>query len=199
MTRRDDSKAETRELILNTARQLFWEKSPDKCTVREIAREAGVSPASVIVHFKNKTALLEATLYEEIEKNLSKALVNLPADQEFLGVLMHIVSSMLALYNRNRDLYRILIRDTSFEPVQDSPSMAQVDEASIQSIAGLIEQEKKNGTFRPEVDSYLAACSLFYIYMGVLSIFLKDPGFSISQAEEKLTSMLQQYLAGLLS
>ncbi len=198
MTRRDDSKAETRELILNTARQLFWEKSPDKCTVREIAREAGVSPASVIVHFKNKTALLEATLYEEIEKNLSGALTNLPGDREFLDIIMHIVSSMLTLYDKNRELYRILIRDTSFEPAHDSPSMARVDETSIQSIAALIEQEKMNGAFRPEVDSDLAACSLFYLYMGVLSIFLKDSGLSISKAEKKLTSMLQQYLAGLL-
>ena len=34
--------------------------------MRGIAREAGVSAASVIVHFKNKTALLEEALYEDI-------------------------------------------------------------------------------------------------------------------------------------
>ncbi len=83
MTRRDDSKVETRGLILSAAQQLFWEKGPENCTIRSIAKAAGVAPASVIVHFKNKTALLEAALYEEIETVLIKTLSTFPASEGF--------------------------------------------------------------------------------------------------------------------
>ncbi|MDH3348561.1 MAG: TetR/AcrR family transcriptional regulator [Desulfobulbaceae bacterium] len=197
MTRRDDSKAETRELILNSARSLFWEKGPDKCSVRDIAKEAGVSPASIIVHFKNKTALLEVALYEEIEKTLGKALASLPSDQGLQAVLMHIVSIILPFYDKNRELYRVLIRDTFFEPIQESPSLAQLDENFIQFIVTLINQEKKMGNFRSDIDSHLAASSLFYLYLGVLRNFLRNPNFRVAEAVDTLSKILNLHLAGI--
>ena len=199
MTRRDDSKAETRELILKTARLLFWEKGVEKCTIREIAKEAGVSPASVIVHFKNKTALLEATLYEEIETNLAKTLANLSTDQEFSGVLMYIVSRMLAVYDKNRDLYRILIRDTYYESLHDSPSIARQDEQYIQFVVEMIERKKGKGHFRQDLDPNLAAWSILYLYFGVLRKFLIDPEFSVADAESTIAAMFQQLISGFLS
>ena len=62
MNRREASKKETRQLILRAARRLFAQKGMEECTIRDIARKAGVSPASVVVHFKSKTALLEEAL-----------------------------------------------------------------------------------------------------------------------------------------
>lgn len=198
MTRRDDSKAETRELILTTARSLFWDKGPDKCTVRDIAQEAGVSPASIIVHFKNKTALLEATLYEEIEKNLGIAMATLPVNKGISAVLMHIASTMLAVYDRNRDLYRILIRDTYFEPVQESPTLSQLDEKYFAFLASLIDQEKAAGRVQHEIDSNLAAYALFNLYLGVLRNYLTDTSLSIAETKRRLAGMLEQYLNGIL-
>ncbi len=64
MDRRKASKFETRQLILSAAKKLFLEKGVEQCTMRAIATEAGVSAASVVVHFKNKIGLLEASLYE---------------------------------------------------------------------------------------------------------------------------------------
>lgn len=199
MTRRDDSKAETRLLILTAARSLFWEKGPDKCTVRDIAREAGVSPASIIVHFKNKTALLEATLYEDIEKALGKALTTLPIDQGLQAVLIHIVSAMLTFYDKNRELYRILVRDTFFEGAQASPAIARLDKEYIKFIVTLIDKEKETGAVRPGIDSNLAACSLFYLYLGALRDFLRDPSLNVSATVQKLSLILEQHLAGILS
>lgn len=198
MTRRDDSKAETRELVLNAAHSLFWNKGVDKCTMRDIAKEAGVSPASIIVHFKNKTALLEVALYGEIEKTVAKALATLPSDKGLHAVLMHIVSVMLSFYDKNRELYRILVRDTFFEPDQESPSIAQLDEKYLKFIATLIDQEKDIGTVRTGIDSYLAASSIFYHYIGVLRDFLRNPELSVPKAVERLSATLQQHLAGIL-
>jgi len=196
MTRREDSKAETRKLILNAAHSLFWEKGPDDCTMRDIAKKAGVSPASIIVHFKNKTALLEVALYEKIEKTVAKALATLPSDKGIHEALMHIASVMFSFYDKNRELYRVLVRDTLFEPDQESPSIAKLDEGNLEFIARLIEQEK--GTVRTEVDSYLAASSIFYLYIGVLRDFLRNPELSVNKAVKRLSEMLELHLAGIL-
>jgi AcrR family transcriptional regulator len=66
MNRREASKIETKNLILQAAKQLFRKKRVEECTMRTIAARAGVSPASVIVHFKSKIALLEEALEGEI-------------------------------------------------------------------------------------------------------------------------------------
>jgi len=199
MTRRDDSKAETRKLILNAAREMFWEKGADKCTIRDIAGEAGVSPASIIIHFKNKTALLEAALYEDLERNLAKALATLPADQGLHAVGMHMLSGMLSFYDQNRELYRILIRDTLFESVRDSPCIAKLDKEYFTFLIGLIDREKEKGAVREDVDSHLAAHSLFYLYIGVLRDFLRDPAVSVPEALERLSLIFKQFLNGILT
>jgi len=197
MTRRDDSKAETRELILHAARCLFWEKGPDKCTVRDIAKEAGVSPASIIVHFKNKTTLLEVTLYEEIENTLGRAMATLPSEKGLHAVLVHIASALLAFYDNNRELYRILVRDTFFEPANINPAINQLDGKYIEFIITLIEQEKETGRVRADVDSSLTASSLFYLYLGVLRIFLTDHSQSVAEAVKRLSAIIGQYLDGI--
>lgn len=198
MTRRDDSKAETRTLILNAAHNLFWKKGPDKCTVRDIAREAGVSPASIIVHFKNKTALLEETLYEEIENTLAKALTTLPSGKGLHAVLIHIAAGLLSFYDNNRELYRILVRDTFFQPAHISPAIGQLDEKYINFIVTLIDQEKEIGKVRADVDSALVASSLLYLYLGVLRIFLTDHKLSVTEAVTNLSAIIEQYLVGLI-
>ena len=198
MTRRDDSKAETRKLILHAAHHLFWEKGPDKCTVRDIAREARVSPASIIVHFKNKTALLEETLYEEIENALAKALATLPSEKGLHAVLIHIASGLLSFYDNNRELYRILVRDTFFEPVHIGPVIGQLDEKYINFIVTLIDLEKEIGKVRADVNSALAASSLLYLYLGVLRIFLTDHKLSVTEAVTNLSAIIEQYLVGLI-
>ncbi len=198
MTRRDDSRVETRGLILQAAQNLFWEKGAENCTIRSIAKEAGVSPASVIVHFKNKIALLEVVLYGDIEKTLAKALATLPSDKGLHAVLMHMLSGMLTLYDKNRELYRILVRDTLFEPVHNSPSITKLDEKYFSFLITLIEQEKETGTVRKQVDSSLVASSFFYLYIGVLRDFLRDPELSVSNTLERLSVTLEQYLVGIL-
>lgn len=197
MSRPEDSKAETKRLILNAAHSLFWEKGADNCTIRDIAEEAGVSPASVIVHFKNKTALLEAALHEEIEKALGKALATLPADVGLQVTLIHLLVSMLSFYDKNRELYRILVRDTLFEPVSNSPSMAELDKQFFTFIIGLIDREKEKGEIRGEVDSSLLASSFFYLYLGVLRDFLRGAELSVDKAVEQLSTTLELYLVGI--
>lgn len=199
MSRRDDSKAETKALILVAARSMFWEKGADRCTIRDIAAEAGVAPATIIVHFKNKTALLDASLYEDIEKAFSKAQVTMPIEDGLHAVLVHMVSSMFSFYDRNRELYRIQFRDTFFEPDHENPTMIKLLKEKLELIAIMIEQEKSKGTVRANADSFLAADSFFFLYLGVLGDFLRDPELSVDSATERISIILDQHLTGILT
>jgi AcrR family transcriptional regulator len=198
MSRRNEAKAETRKLVLQAARNLFWERGNAQCTIRDIAREARVSPATVIVHFKSKTALLEATLHEDIEGRLGEALQSAPRDGTLQDIFLHMVRAMLSLYNENRELYRVLIRDTLFEPDHENPTISKLTGEYLEFMAQLLEERKKSGEIREGVDAQLAAAALFSLYIGVLREFLRNKEMAQPQAETLAGALLDQYFNGIL-
>lgn len=54
------SRAETYELILDKAKELFTRFGPIRTTVADIARSLGMSPANIYKFFPNKNAIIEA-------------------------------------------------------------------------------------------------------------------------------------------
>ena len=197
MNRREASKTETKQLILSAAQKLFIEMGVEKCTMRAIAKEAGVSPASVVVHFKNKTALLEAALYGDIENTLSKAYLSMPERGDLLKRLMHLPAAMYAFYDSNRNLYRSLIRNTVFEPEEENPLLTQQMNDYMFFLGELIEHEKIRGKIRPDIDAHITASSLASLYFGVLILFFRNQELTPETAINMLTSMTSQYLKGI--
>ena len=55
----------TREKILYTASELFCERSPSSISLREIAKEVGVSKALILKYWGNRSACVIAVLEYE--------------------------------------------------------------------------------------------------------------------------------------
>jgi AcrR family transcriptional regulator len=197
MNRREASKRETRQLILSAARRLFAQRGMEECTIRDIAREAGVSPASVIVHFKSKTALLEVALNQDIERAFSELMASMPRDLELLDCLMHLAKGFFKLYDQNRNLYRALIRNTIFEPAGETPNITNVSELYLRFLSGLLAEGKARGIIRPEVDTTIAAGAIFSLYIGGLIMLFRQPEMSAEMVADVLAAMTGQYLRGI--
>jgi AcrR family transcriptional regulator len=166
--------------------------------MRDIARKAGVSPASVVVHFNSKTALLEVALYEDIERNIGRAVATLPQSAALLERLMHIARAMYGFYDGDRELYRVLIRDTAFEPEGENPYLTRQLQEYLQFFGAMIEQEKERGIIRPEADAGIAASSFFSLYFGMLMEFLRTPEMTVDMALSWLAAAANQQLTGIL-
>jgi len=65
----------TREKIINTAIILFSDKGYSKTSVRDIAKEVGIKPASLYSHFESKEEILH-TLYDYFYENRKKVFPN---------------------------------------------------------------------------------------------------------------------------
>ncbi len=198
MNRREASKKETKRLIVKAARILFAQKGMEDCTLREIAKKAGVSPASVVVHFKNKTGLLEEALGSDLEKTVNDLIASMP-DGTMFDRVMYLSKGFFALYETNKHLYRALICRTVFEPVSETPHITRTSEQYVSLLSGMIEAEKRRGTVKPTIDSTVAAICLFSLYMGALIMFFRTPEMTVKQVLEYLSVMTQQYLAGIMS
>ena len=197
MNRRNVSKTETRRLIMVAARKLFLEKDVDQCTMRAIARQAGVSPASVVVHFKNKGALMEAALTEDIERTTAQALAAMPSEGDLSQRLNFIWRAMYTFYDTNRKLYRVLIRSTVFEPEDDTPFLTWQTITFFNYLEKMIDDEKAQGRMAGTVFRHVLATALFSQYFGTLVMFYRDPSMTPGMAAELVLAMNQQTLAGL--
>lgn len=182
---------------MKAARTLFSQKGMAQCTFRDIARKAGVSPASIVVHFMTKTALLEEIFSTDIGNALSEVIASMPEKAEFSARLMHLAKGMLRFYGNNRDLYRALLRHTIFEPAGETPHMSGQSENYIRFLSGLIEEERRRGTIRDEVDSMVAAASIFFLYLGALTLLFRMPEMTVEAISDFLGSMTDQYLKGI--
>jgi len=197
MNRREVSKNETRQLILDAARRLFAHKGLEDCTLRDIARQAGVSPASVVVHFKSKTALFEAALHRDIDRAVAAVIASLPEGGTLLDRVMHLSRGFLRFYDQNRNLYRALLRQTIFEPVGETPGITGLTERYLQFLAGLVEADQSRGLIHPDVDPALAAGAIFSLYLGALILLFRQPEMTVDQVAEVLAAMTGQYLQGI--
>lgn len=198
MNRRDSSKKETRELILRAARALFAQKGMEECTIRDIAKKAGVSPASVMVHFKSKTSLLEEALNRDIQQTFGRLLTSMPESRALEDRLMHLFKGFLNLYNGNRDLYRALLRTTIFETAQETPRLTVQSEEFIRLVSGMIAEQKSCGIVRPEVDPEVAASSIFFLYIGALIMMFRTPEATMEQVVDFLSRLIRDYIDGII-
>ena len=87
---RKKQKAETYNLIFESAKSLFEENGFEKTTMKKIAARVQISPGAIFKHFENKSALLAATLFYDLEIVQEKAFDQIsqkePLQKQFLSI-----------------------------------------------------------------------------------------------------------------
>ena len=73
LNRRQVAKARTRGKVIESSRRLFAQRGYDAATIRDIAREAGMSTGAVFANFQDKSELFDTVLAEDLAR-LAEAL-----------------------------------------------------------------------------------------------------------------------------
>src|ERR687897_1920782 len=100
-----------REQIVEAATRVFAEKGFRRATIREVAREAGISEGTIYNYFEDKDALLMAILEElnETERRAEDFEEGMAADfREFLDVYLR---RRMSLIWQNREVFRVVLSE----------------------------------------------------------------------------------------
>jgi AcrR family transcriptional regulator len=101
----------TRQQILDASLALFSQRGFARTTVRDIAREAGITDAAIYYHFESKRELLEALVEERgfltSLENLERVEAGLPL-REFVTWM---AAGAVNLMDTNRDFLRLIIME----------------------------------------------------------------------------------------
>jgi AcrR family transcriptional regulator len=140
---------ETRELILNAAKELFAAQGYEDTPTAQIAEYAKVSEGAVFHHFKSKREIF-FRLAEEYGRECAAA--TMPDDLAELNVEL-VVRAAFAFAERNRDLYQFF---AMVGPKLDDRDATPMRDAIVSVIQVLLEDDMAQGTV-PQGNALLMA------------------------------------------
>jgi AcrR family transcriptional regulator len=163
---------ETRRLVLNTALELFRERGFEATTIRDIARQAGLSLGAAYYYFPSKEAIVGAYYDFVQEEHLARCRSAFASSRDLRDRLRTALHSKLDIMQDDRRLLRALFRYGG-EPEHAlswfGPATRHQREMSIQVFAEALEGERL-----PEDVRDAAPTLLWTLHMGVLLYFLFD-------------------------
>ncbi len=188
-----------RQTLIYEARASLKEKGVDKLSLREVARNAGVSHAAAYHHFKDKTALVAAVAvaaFEELEAVL-QAVPRNDDTPERLGALMR---GYITFALNNPDEFRLMFSPQlrSDEVRTEVESAGRATYALIVGALTSLEDERR---LKP-IDPKRAAITAWAAAHGLATLMLDGPLYRNAQTqadrEALITSAVEHLLMGLL-
>ena len=202
MVRRTKEEAlETRNLLLDAAEHVFYEKGVSRTSLNEIAEAAGVTRGAIYWHFRNKADLFDAMM-ERVTLPLEN-LVGGSGDaglEDPLGYVRACAVGVLEQTARNAQMQRVFeIVAHKCEYVDD---MLSLRDRHLESRSACLDQVElgfrhaaDKGQLPAKIDARRAAIGLHALIDGLIDNWLLDPGYFDLGAEAG--RMIDVYLAGL--
>ena len=196
-TRRQKQKEETRGIILDIARSYFSEVGFNKTTIRKIAQKAEIGFGTVFNYFPDKSSLLIASLLDDLVKVQKDAMDSFPSDVTICEKFLYLSNLFYQYYAKNPDLSRTLIKEMWFVKGEWGDALKEQADQYVLLISRILDDGKKTGEIKEDVNSDIAAASFFSHYYSVLLLGLNGEEFKPDDLVLTLKMMLDQTMDGI--
>ncbi|WP_433832832.1 TetR/AcrR family transcriptional regulator [Actinoplanes sp. CA-015351] len=182
-----------RTTLLALAENTLRDRGPAELSLRELAREAGVSPAAPSRHFKNKQALLDALALEGYQR-LTAAMTDdlVRAGETFARRLAALTRTYVAFASTHPALLELMFT-RKHEPDASDELMAATQRL-LTMATEVIEDGQRRGEVRAG-SMELLAVPLIAVLQGLTALALSG-GFTDEQAEQGLEETIAFILRG---
>jgi AcrR family transcriptional regulator len=202
--RREREKSETRDKILDAARELFVTEGYEGVSMRRVAEKIEYSPTAIYVHFADKNELFHELCrldFARLQEVMRSA--EMPADP--IERLRQIGRSYIQFGVRfpNHYVFMFMTPHLPQEPdEEDREIMGNPEEDAYAMLKWAVQEAINAGSFRPGVqDAELVSQTLWASVHGVISLNIakcKDPWVEWRPLEDRAEMMLDIALRGLL-
>ncbi len=184
----------TKEKLQGAALKVFSKKGYAATTLDDIAKEAGVTRGAIYWHFKGGKAEIFTAILNQGFGRVNVLLEQLMTEGGTpLEILERMMVHLLQFIEEDDD-YRAVQEILIFKMTDDPELTLRLEdkkhaqEESVTYIAGLIDQAKKNGQVREDVDSMTAAVAAYGMLNGVVFLWMVERSVS----EKPQFSLIEQ-------
>ncbi|GBD24807.1 HTH-type transcriptional repressor KstR2 [bacterium HR30] len=187
-----------RRELLNVAIDCFAKYGYAATSIDRIAKAAGVTKGALYYHFKDKEELLLESVKHRLgqfERRVVQEIATIADPAESIRTLGRICHEHATKSNHRRLIVTLMV-----EALDTYPALERVFRDMMGRfrafVANLIEQGKKRGRFRSDVDSQLAAGMFAGAVMGLEIQYYQDPAsFDLRRALEESCEQFLAWLA----
>ncbi|MBL0937596.1 MAG: TetR/AcrR family transcriptional regulator [Gemmatimonadaceae bacterium] len=203
LARRERQKAETRQAILDAARELFVSEGVEATTMRAIAARIGYTPTAIYHHFRDKDALI-------VELCM--------ADFSALGLAMHKIGRIenpverlkrmgyaytdFALDNTSQYRFMFMTPPSQLLTEAHEQVLKRPEEDAYVFLLGTVTEAVESGAFRPELNDPIEIAQMFWGGIhGIISLWLTHCGndhITFRDPRETVRTMCDNLVRGAL-
>ena len=195
-TRNNDSTQQDKtQVILDAAIRVFAEKGYYGARVSDIANEAGIAYGLVYHYFKNKEDLLLSIFKTRWDQLLAAILAIMESDDDPAEMIRKIISFLFHSYKNNPAMIEVMVMDvTKSTRFLNDENISHFLEA-FSLIAQILDLGKESGTFKSDIDSTMAAYTIYGSVERMMLLWILRDQKSITLEEAKsATSMVSSIL-----
>jgi len=196
MTQTRETTEERRRQIVRAARKITAAKGMQMLTIREIAKEVGISEGDVYRHFPSKKDII-VLLIDDIEKTLLETVERAAAEKSgALESLGNVLKSHLSYVEQRRGISLIVISETvRLADKNLRRRMFEVINRYLNAIEGLLARGVQSGEIRQDVDLGTAALTFFALIHAAVTLWaLSNSSYSLAKKNKLLW---ESYMASL--
>ncbi len=188
-------KAETRSLILKSARSLFDSLDYDSVTIRGVASHAEIGLGTIYKHFPNKLSMLAAAFFDDLKALYEDAVATIPEDALFKFQFIHISKHFFNFYTSHYSLSHAYLSHLFFFDSYWRDQINAFDDSYAGKIAEMIRTAQKQGEISLDKESDTLAQALMSHYFFVLiNGFFRDGTANPDQMAAMLEALMEQTL-----
>ena len=179
----------TRQQILDASLRLFSERGFARTTVRDIARQAGITDAAIYYHFDSKRELLEALVEERGFLTSLQNLERVEAELPLREMVLWMAAGAVDLMDENRDFLRLIIMEGlggDEAALEQYTRLLDLWESALIVVLGRYEEKGELRDYPPEE---LARHVIYTILMAFQDSLIGRHGFYGPSAAERQLAM----------
>lgn len=193
-TRRTRRGPHTRQLILDASLRLFSSRGFARTTVRDIAREAGITDAAIYYHFDSKRDVLEALAEERGFLTRLENLQRVDSDLAPVEMVMWMTAGAVSLMDDNRDFLRLIIMEGLGGEEAALGQYNRLLDLWESALSTVFERYEAKGKLRGGVAQSLARQVIYTILMAFQESLLGRQGLTGLTSEDRQQA-LRSFLA----
>lgn len=187
-----------RDEILTAGTRLLTETGDaEAVTIRAVAREVGVTPPAIYLHFPDKAALILAVCnatFVALDEHIEAAVAGIEDPLEELAARGR---AYVRFGLENPEHYRVLFMtrplvDAEFDPEDVTPG-------AFEHHLGAVSRACDAGVLPADTDPMLAAIYLWSGVHGITSLLIAKPGFPWPPLDQLIDGVLGMLVRGLVS
>ncbi|AGB41517.1 transcriptional regulator [Halobacteroides halobius DSM 5150] len=179
--------------IIDAALQLFSEQGYHKTTVSQIAQEAEVAKGTVYWYFDSKKDLFRGILISGIEKLHCRVKKTIAKENTAINKLERLVELFLEFFKNGQQVSKMYEENTTSIDAEFKEKLIELREDMIITIATIIEEGKKSGELKSEINNQ----ELANLLLGMTKVY--NPHFCNTEfiSIDKAQLILDVFLNGI--